>query len=218
MADSINNSELSETAETLYILDAFVLCSIGITISVIFLFLFAASLRKLKQSQEDQNKYYQYAINAAIISISFKVFEMLIRMLFGNTLLISYEDFTFVSITDSISATCIAVSKVFVYYTFTFHFQSVFRNKDNMALFLKIWMVIVGIVTVSICIMDIIDDSWQDSPKEIGVAPTHNFKIAMLLGHDDAKMHKLVMMIIGIMHLVYTAVLLYLYIKALKQV
>ena len=135
-------------------------------------------------------------------------------MFFGNTLLISWKAFDFVSMVDSLMASAIFIGKIFFYFGFTFLIQSILK-KDKINASLKMWMISVMIAGLIIAALFVIDDSSQESTKEIGIASVHNFKITMFAGHDGADMIQYLMIGIIMMDFTYFGVLLYLYINGI---
>ena len=212
------NSELSKVAEAFYIVDVYIMGAICIVISIILLTSYTSILHELKD-EENRNKYkfYRQALKAARMSALLTMIASILKMLFGNDLLIPWKAFDFASITDSLVNSILVIAKILFYFGFTFILLSILK-KDKIDSCLKIWMILVAIAMMVFGTSYIMADSSQHSPQETGIASVHNFRISMYLGHDGADMIQYILMPLVLIDFTYVGVLLYLYINWLKKV
>ena len=216
MSEGNEHSQLSDAATRFYIFGIYIGGTISIMISIVLLIGYY-SVYKITKS----NKYTRYALKCAVISSIATIIAQVILIFAANNLLIPWTKFDFVSITDSLDAATVFIGKIFFYLGFTFFSQSILK-KNQINIWLKIWMVFVTIAEIVAVGVWIIVDSSQQSPKEIGIAQDGKFKISMFLGHEqDAHITYLYLVAITsliIIDVAYFGVLLFIYINGLKQV
>eukprot|EP00483_Globobulimina_turgida_P011156 UN11177 len=90
-------------------------------------------------------------------------------------------------------------------------------QRQQMSLFLKIWMILVGAIVFFGGLIYIIDDTSEYSLKEIGFTETRNIYFSMYLSHEGAVLARMDVLILGVVDLIYFAILIYIYISRLKS-
>eukprot|EP01083_Nonionella_stella_P274235 930748_1 len=132
---------LSESEERLWAVAIFLLYPMALMLAVMLTIILFNHLINLKTSEKKENEYiyYVYALRSAIISAICIICVYAVGILCLNDLFIPW-DFSnnFVTAFDSIFQSFYIVNKIFVYFGFTFHIQSIL-NKPLPMIF-KVWM------------------------------------------------------------------------------
>eukprot|EP01084_Bolivina_argentea_P125246 221930_1 len=109
-----------------------------------------------------------------------------------------------------------SMTKVSMYYGFTFIYLSLFK-KDKIDVYLRIFMVFIFIATLSYVTVYFIDDLMSSSLKEISVTKKRSIYIASLINAGTSLSVAIVGAIAILSDLIYVGVLIYSYIKQVKQ-
>eukprot|EP01084_Bolivina_argentea_P147178 257528_1 len=216
MSPTAEFSLLSNIEEKYVIADTYLIGFIGIILATYCL------ICVKNQLKEQNNKFYKYSIYCAILSFIYSIIVYLLKLFVSNDLLITHNGFesnksSFVLTVVSLITFAKAIERLFLYYAFTFHAQSL-TEKLKLSIFLKCWMIVAAILIGIACVIYTIDYCLIYTSKAIGIGETYDFHIAMYLGHEKtASLQYILFAVIGI-QMIYVIYVSYLYITVLMQV
>ena len=158
----------------------------------------------------------------AIISLICQSLVLLFGTLLSNDVIFKFNysdpNSRFTSVVDIITTIFYGMGKISFFFAFTYHILSIFSNENDRktVAFLKVWMVIIGVLDLILILVVCIDDSTNNPSKETGITSTHNIYISMIDGHEGAPYAKAAMAVAILGDIIYFLVLISIYIKKLK--
>ncbi len=204
-------TRLSAKEESAFQIGLGLLVPMGLSFSIVILFILFAHLKTAKKDQENNNKYYFYLIQNSMISVIGTVgFYLCFIFLMNNTFISWDYDDKITTALDGIATLFFVVEKVFLYFSFTFHIQSI-SNKSFSGLF-KLWMAIVVLLFITLCIWVIAADTSSFSPQEVAIAPKRNILIL-----TDSESSYAPLSGIMLLDLIYFIVLCIYYVSSLRD-
>ena len=212
MTDTEGHTILSTTDDIAFETSYFLLYPMGLAISIVILCILFAHLKTIKHDEENNNKYYVYAIQSSIISVIGGIGFYLGNIFLANNAFISWKYDT--KITTSLESMVIPffiALKVFLYYAFTFVIQSIL-NKPFSLLF-KIWMVIVALLFTALMITAIVADIQSYDAAEVDIDTKRNIQILW----DSESSYPALTAIVGL-DLLYFIVLTIYYVRSLRDI
>ena len=179
-------SEMTDTQERLMIIDIYIISTIGATLSILMLY----SLIKKKSTSypKSTDKYYQYAINSAIISCAAALTTYLVKIIFSTDLVFAINYSANIEIATTIDAfICLfsAIEKIAFYFGFAFIYSSIY-SPQSMDYGLIIMMVIFAVATSGYTLFYFVADLWTSNLDEISVGAKRGIHAVLPFGSDDS--------------------------------